>query len=158
MDRDSGRLDPEQIAERQRVAPFLEREHDLAGAEAEQVGGQADDVVAVDRGGDRGRAVVHSDEADDLEIGAAAQRQRLDPCRPRAGAEHEDPPLEAARRRAGRERDPGADHRDQAEPHRVEQARPPEADRRKDEEDEAEEGRCRAPTATKRRATAKRTE
>ena len=43
VDVDAGGLDPQQIVERQRVAPFLEREHDLARAEAEQMIGQAGD-------------------------------------------------------------------------------------------------------------------
>ena len=49
MDVDARRLDPQQIVERQRVAPLLQRQHDLAGVQREQMIGQACDVVAVDR-------------------------------------------------------------------------------------------------------------
>ena len=135
MDRDAGGLDPQEIVERQRVAPLLQRQHDLARVQREQMIGQAPDVVAVDRGGHGRGAVVHADEADHGEARAARGGQRLDPRRPRAGAEHQHAPLQplAAERRL--QRGTGDDQCNQRDPHRVEQAGAPEADRREDEED-----------------------
>ena len=136
---DARRLDPQQVVERQRVAPLLHRQHHLARAQREQMIGQAGELGAVDGRGDRAGAVVHADEADHREAGAARGGQRLDPRRPGPA------PSTSTRRfsRSPPSRSLSAirasDHAEQGEPHRVEQARPPEADRREDEEDEAQQ-------------------
>ena len=145
VDVDAGGLDPQQVLQRQRVAPLLERQHHFARAEPEQVIGQAGDVVAVDRGGRRGGAVVHADEADDREIGAVARRRapRAAPARgpaPSTSTRRLKRSLPSVPRKASADRDQ-REHRD---PHRVEQVRAPEADRREDEEDEAEQHDSRA--------------
>ena len=138
MDLDAGRLDLEQIVERQRVAPLLEREHDLARAQRQQMAGEIGEVGAIDRARDRARPVVHRDEADGDEARTALPGQRFDARRTRAGAEHQNAALEAfaAQRRA--EQRPRADHPEHREPGRVEQARAPEGHGREHEEEQRE--------------------
>ena len=84
VDVDPGGLDPQQVLERQRVAPFLEREHDLAGAE---IGDEARQVVDRARAGSparpRGWPSFMPTIADDGEAALGRARPALEPRRAR---------------------------------------------------------------------------
>ncbi len=128
VDVHAGGLDPQQVLERQRVAPLLEREHDFAGVEHHDMVGEIVDRIAGDRLGDHPIGLAHRDIADHDEARAGGLGEILEALRPRAGAEHDDAALErlAAQRLA--EQDAQSDQRGDRAAHRVEQVRAPEAD------------------------------
>ena len=139
IDFDPRRLDPQQIGERQRVAPLLKRENDLAGANPFKVTGKILDGGAVDGTVDRARAVVHANKANDREAGIRPPRERLDPRRARTRSEHQHAAPEAGPAKPVAKRSPDRDHRGKREAGGVEQARSPEGHWRKGGEEKAEQ-------------------
>jgi hypothetical protein len=67
VDVDAGGLDPQQILERQRIAPLLQRQHHFADAQVLDEAGEVVDRAARDRFLDNRLAIAHADVADDDE-------------------------------------------------------------------------------------------
>ncbi len=132
---DPGRLDPQQVLERQGVAPFLQRQHHLARIEQHDMVGKVVDRVTRDRFGDDAIGFAHRDIADDDEARSRLFRQRLEPFGAHPGAQHDDAALEALAAQHLAEQQPQREQRDHRRQHRVEQVGPPEGERRDQKED-----------------------
>ena len=139
---DAGGLDPQQVLERERVAPFLQRKHHFARVEQHDVLGQVVDRLAADRLGHHRLGVSHADIADHDKGSPRRARQCLQPRGTGAGAQHHHPPLEDVASERPAEQDPEHQQQDDGEPHRVEQVGAPEGDRGDQEEQRRQRDRA----------------
>ncbi len=125
IDVDAGRLDPQQILERQRVAPFLQRQHHFADPEILNIARQVADRIAVDRLDHHGCRTAHADIADDRKSRFGLFAQFAQSLGPSACPQDENAPPEGCRAKKAAKQQPDQDQRTHREEHRVEQVRPP---------------------------------
>ena len=88
---DPRRLDPQQILERQGIAPFLQRQHDLTDPQVFNKPRQIVDGVAVDRLFDHRLIFVHADVADDGKAAFGPLPQCPQPLGARPCPQHQHP-------------------------------------------------------------------
>ena len=138
-DRDAGGPQAEQVLQRQRVAALLQRQHHLARPVIDHVRGEIGDIGARCRADYGGHWLAHVDKVRDGEFGAPLRRQRADPRRARAGAQHDHAMLEHLCAERPAQQRAGTDQQHGGHDHRVEEVRSPRGEREHGEVDYPQE-------------------